>query len=77
MGTVSVSGLLVGSSLCIFGGLALLIINGGGGIGIPIVFVGLLSASTAQILQRQSARIELLEQRLAKRDKNTEMDDAS
>jgi hypothetical protein len=72
IGTVTVSGLRIGSTLCVFGGLVLLVLGGGTGMGLPIIFVGLLSASTAQILQRQSTRIDSLERQLAKRDGKTE-----
>jgi hypothetical protein len=75
MGTLSVNGLLMCSSLCIFGGLVMMIIGGGTGIGIPIVFVGLFSASTAQILVRQAAKIESLERKLAIRDESPEKSD--
>ena len=77
LGSVTVSGLRIGSFLCIFGGLVLYILGGGNGMGLPIFFVGLLSASTAQILQRQSARIDSLERQLAIRDAKSESVDVS
>jgi NaMN:DMB phosphoribosyltransferase len=72
MGTVSEYGLLVSSYFCLFGGVAMFIINSGTGIGIPVLFIGLFSASTARILISQAAKINSLERKLAARDQSPE-----
>jgi hypothetical protein len=72
MGTVSEYGLLVSSYFCLFGGVAMIIINRGGGIGIPVLFIGLFSVSTAKILIGQAEKIKSLERKLADRDPSPE-----